>query len=116
MVVTWGGAEGGSNGWNVADGDMTTAWVGDPEAGGWWLSLAYEAPVEAGDVLLHVDAGVVLQPLFLVSEDAENWTDFSDVPEGGSVRVQYLWVIIPDDGSGVVPVIREVTLVLADRS
>jgi hypothetical protein len=93
-VTTSDGSEGGA----VADGDEGTGWS-PSGAGGAWVALSFEEARDVGSVEV---AGEDLPEGMrtLVSQDGDNWSE-----EGGEA-VNYLWVILPDEGA--VPTVREI--------
>ncbi|OQW96253.1 MAG: hypothetical protein BWK77_05670, partial [Verrucomicrobia bacterium A1] len=97
-------------GWAAVDGDATTAWVGQAGAGGWWLAMAYGRvlSVRSVDILFGEDS--LTNSMVLFSEDADQWTNLKDVPAGSAAAARYLWLIMPDDGSGAVPSLQEINV------
>ena len=95
-------------GWQAVDGDSETVWQGIPDAGGWWLALAYDSTLDLNG--LTVDwAETPADMMVLRSLDAIDWAELELPLTNGPVPVNYLWLIFPDEGAGV-PAIREVNV------
>ena len=93
-------------GWRAVDGDPGTAWQGVPGAGGWWLALAYDAPVSLRG--LAVDwAEAPASMSILSSQDAVEWSEVVLPLTNGPVELNYLWLVFPDEGADA-PAIREI--------
>ena len=98
-----------TNVWDMIDGDIETKWGGATAAGGWWTALVYEQDVPVSEVEVVWDETSPTNRVALASVDAENWFDLQDALDAttNAVPVGYLWLIMPDDGSGTAPVVNE---------
>jgi hypothetical protein len=94
----------------AADGDTNTVWTGRAGSAGWWVALAYAEMLELRAVEVDVAAGSATNIAILGSADAEQWSELKDALTNGPVRLQYLWVIIKNDGAGAAPRIRDIRL------
>ncbi|MDD2239715.1 MAG: carbohydrate-binding protein [Kiritimatiellae bacterium] len=95
-------------GWQAVDGDSETVWQGIPDAGGWWLALAYDSIVPVSKVTVDwLDSPVGMTVLY--SLDAGDWLGLDEPWVQGPVQARYLWLLFPDEGQGP-PAIREVNV------
>ena len=109
IVLTSGGAEPNSDGWAVVDNDDETLWSGQADAGGWWIAIGYDRVLQASGVAVLCDEESVVEVMMLGSMDARNWYSLDEAwVESDALPLRYLWLIFPDDGSGIPPEIREV--------
>jgi hypothetical protein len=74
------------------------------------VALAYAEMLELRAVEVDVAAGSATNIAILGSADAEQWSELKDALTNGPVRLQYLWVIIKNDGAGAAPRIRDIRL------
>lgn len=107
-VVVSSGEAPRTNGWNVVDGDMETAWSGRAGDNGWWLALAYDPPLQVSDVEVWLDAASTTNVMMLGSADALDWFEVPAALEEGPVWLRYLWLVFEKDEAGRSPVVLEV--------
>ena len=97
----------------AVDGSLRTAWRGEAGAGGWWIAVQYPETVRTRGVKLQLAKDSLADAQVLYSTDAKTWADLGAALKGGKVELKYLWVIFPDDGSGAVPVVKEISVKVA---
>ncbi|HOW97056.1 MAG TPA: discoidin domain-containing protein [Kiritimatiellia bacterium] len=107
-VVVSSGESPQTNGWDVADGDLETAWAGRAGENGWWLALVYEPPLKMTDIELLLAPSSTTNVMILGSADALDWIELPAAPESGLDRIRYLWIVFEPDASGRRPVVLEV--------
>lgn len=94
----------------AVDGDKNTIWTGTRGVGGWWLALAYDAPKMLYGLLPDWGCDSLTNVQYLASEDAQHWESLQFPLTNAPVKINYLWVVFPDDGSGRVPAVRELNI------
>ncbi|MDA0991342.1 MAG: LamG domain-containing protein, partial [Verrucomicrobia bacterium] len=96
----------GSDGWSVVDGADHTAWsgsAGEP----WWLLLSYDDVQAVNGVDIRFADQSVSQAVLLGSVDADAWGDLTQAwDRDEAALLRYLWILLPDNADGTVPVIR----------
>ena len=93
-------------GWQAVDGNSETVWQGIPNAGGWWLALAYDSIIPVNSVSVDwLDAPVGMSVLH--SLDASDWAELDASLVNDPTEARYLWLLFPDEGEGA-PAIREI--------
>ena len=107
-VTTSDDAATGTNGLAAVDGNTKTAWVGNPKANGWWIALTYEKAFSLSDLNVTLGDGSPTNVTCMYSTNADNWYELRPALTNGAVKLNYLWLIFPADGSGVAPVVREI--------
>lgn len=112
MVLTGDDVEGEeSPGWLAVDGNEDSAWIGEPEAGGWWIVLKYKELQGMEGVELLLTEAWVTEVLMLGSLDAEEWYDIRELFDADlPAEFNYLWLIFPADGTGASPEVKEILL------
>ena len=109
-VVTSDELAGGSNGWAAADGDLDTLWTGTSGAGGWYIVLGYDPPLELTNLVVHLAAGSTSEFRYLHSMDAVEWRDLTaDLAVMPVVELRYLWLAFPGyDSFSPGPAVQEI--------
>ena len=109
-VVTSDDRAGSSNGWAAADGDLNTAWTGRAGAGGWYILLTYDPPLEMTNLVVQLAEESATGIQYLHSQDGVEWRDLAaDLASQPVVELRYLWLVFPVcDAAAPVPVVPEI--------
>ena len=109
-VMTSDDQPGCSNGWTAADGDLDTAWTGAEGAGGWYILLGYDPPLQMTNLEVRLAEGSATGIQYLHSQDGVAWRDLAaDLASQPVVEVRYLWLVFPVcDAEAPVPVVQEI--------
>ena len=106
MVMTSDGPE-DESGWAAVDGDPETAWVGQKTGGG-YIVVEYAPALELSAVEVDMAEHSPADIRVLYSRDGEEWLSLPDDPDAASLSVNFLWILFPEDDSGVNPRVFEI--------
>ena len=105
-VATSDGLEDDS-GWNAVDGDFETAWVGQ-KAGGGYILVEYGPALSLKTLEVDLAEGSLTNIAYFYSLDARNWQSLPDDLEKNPVILNFLWLVLPDDGTDAVSRVLEI--------
>lgn len=96
--------------WELADGDLETAWRVASEDGSGWIEFDYEGEVSVSDVKVFQETDTDEDIRFLGQVDGGEWFDLQEELTGldGQVEVDVIRVITPSNADGPVSEIREI--------
>ena len=111
-VWTSGNRDGNSGGSNTVDSDLSTAWVGDPDAATWWITLGYRLPTPVSGVNVFLGKDSITNMSFVGSRDGLEWFDVGEALDEGPTEVEYLWIqFLPGEGEAdLVPNVLEIEI------
>lgn len=79
-------------------------------AGGWWLALSFDHPTKMRNVIITWEKEPASGVQVRHSKDAKNWQSYTHSVTNKAVDINYLWIVIPNQGIGRVPAIREINI------
>ena len=110
LVETSDGQQDSASGWAAADGDLASVWTGTTGAGGWYIVLGYDPPLDMTNLVVHLADGSATELHYLHSMDAVEWHDLAvDLASQPMVELRYLWLVFPSQGAGSpAPAVQEI--------
>jgi hypothetical protein len=109
-ILTSGG-EGDTNAWKAIDGQMDTAWVGMPAAGGCWFLISCEPGIVVSNVAAHFTENSSTNVMLMGAVDAKEWQTYPvGTPFEKPVVLNHLWFIFPADAIGGITSVDELTV------
>ena len=110
LVETSDGQQDSASGWAAADGDLASVWTGTTGAGGWYIVLGYDPPLDMTNLVVHLADGSATELHYLHSMDAVEWHDLAvDLASQPVVELRYLWLVFPSQGAGSpAPAVQEI--------
>ena len=97
-----------TNGWAAVDGESETAWTGEVGAEGWYIALAYGETVALNGLAVDLAPDSLTDIRYLYSLDAKTWADLTPALKHPPVKLNYLWLLFPTNGTPAVPKVIEI--------
>jgi hypothetical protein len=104
-------ARGSDTDWTAApslvDGDTNTLWTGNADATSWTIALDFEESISLKSLNIVYEGGPWPEVVWLGTDNMLEWFDLEQV-SAWPVSCRAIYLIFRGDGSGTIPVIREI--------